>query len=308
MLNEIKEVESYLCTPRSVDTRLGIKLLTDNFKGDCKLNGIADILTLVASHYLFDVYKFHELNRDVEKMTILIMRIWCGFENDVMGDELKIAKEENREWFKKYPQAEGWLRVYHDQHLKGKTCNWEEYSNKWKKTLNSKYLYQAESLCFENILAQAIARGPLQEYYLVIKKKYEDAIKNDIRDKNRKGKILDSRKQKTILKLLAAYKILQKLHPRQSYVLMQTNRILNWLGYESDNKERWCLDLTWCGEQIFFIDSDYDFKKMSVNQKFLNEMDVHLQEASSTSILSEYDIYQDTGYGKKNGLIKLLNI
>lgn len=303
MLNEIKEAEAYLCVPDSDDTRLGVKLLFDNKKGECKLNGIADVLTLVISHYLFGFQKCHELDVNMEKMAILIMRIWCGFDNDVKDEELKAAKEENKEWFKKYPQAEGWLRVYHEKHLKGKTGSWEEYSTKWNKTLNSKYVYQAESFCFENILAQAIARGPLKEYYLVIKKKYEDAIKNDIKGKNEKTP--DARKQRTILKLLAAYRILQKLHPEQSYVLMQANRILNWLGYESSNKDRWCPDLTWCGEPIFLIKSDYDFKKMSINQEFLNEMDIHLREDISEINRNEYDIYQDAGHGSKIGLIKI---
>ena len=302
MLNERKEAEGYLCEPDSDDTRLGAKLLSDNFKGDCKLNGIADVLTLVACHYLYGFSGFGQAGQKAEEMAVLIMRVWCGFENDVTEDELRTAKEENEKWFKMYPQAEGWLRTYHGRHLKEKSDDWTAYSRKWKKHLNSENLYQAESLCYGNILAQA-ARGPLKSYALVIKNDYEKALKNEIR--NQEGKAPDVRRQRTILKLIAAYKVLQLLHPGQKYVLLQTNRILNWLGFDSDKEDRWCLDFHWRGEPVFLMKSYRDFKKFSVNQAFLEEMDVRLWEGVPESVPNGYSIYQDAGPGKKNGLVKL---
>ena len=47
MLNEVKEVEVYLCKPDSEDSRINPKLLSENFKEGNKLVGIADVLTMI---------------------------------------------------------------------------------------------------------------------------------------------------------------------------------------------------------------------------------------------------------------------
>lgn len=302
MLDEIKEVEAYLCQPDAKEPRLGEKLLFEK-KGEYRLNGIADVLTLVACRYLYDYNQLSKTDMKWKENVILIMRIWCGFENDVTEEELEWAKKENAAWFQNYPQAEGWLRKYHKNiHKEADVeCEWLKYSEKWREILNSKYFYQAESLCYENILAQAIARGPLKSYYLVIKKEYENALENDI--KNEKDKKPDSRRKNTLLKILAAYKILQRFHPGQESVLLQTNRILNWLGFNSDKDDRWCLGFQWCGENIFTKESTNNYKKLHVNQKFLKEMDVKLQEGDL--IPDGYNVYKDMGHGKQNGLMKL---
>lgn len=301
MLDEVKEVESYLKNPDAHDVRVGAKLLFDNYK-ECKLNGLADILTLVVCQYLFEYNCGKKLNDELKNKAILIMRIWCGFDEDVKSDELMKAKQENKQWFVKYPQAEGWLRNYYVEHSnKKKCCDWSKYSEKWKNSLNSGQVYQAERICYENIIAQAVARGALKKYNLVVKKEYEDIMNNDVRNEN--GKKPDARKKKTILKLLAAYKILQLQHPNQKYVLLQTNRVLNWLGYKSDKKDRWCLKFKWCGEPIFLMDSHGDFKKFAVNQAFLEKIDVQLKEKQADERLEGYNIYLDDGHGKE--LIKL---
>lgn len=121
-------------------------------------------------------------------------------------------------------------------------------------------------------------------------------------------KNLLARRQRTILKLIAAYKVLQLLHPGQKYVLLQTNRILNWLGFDSDKEDRWCLDFNWRGEPVFLMKSYRNFKKISVSQAFLEEMDVQLCVGMPESVPNGYNIYQDAGHGRKNGLIKLKNI
>lgn len=303
MLNEYKEVEAYLQDPNTDDIRLNAKLLTDNFKPGAKLNGIVDVLTLIACHYLYDFNKEKKLTHTMQANTILILRIWCGFAGDVTKEELEEAKAKNELWFKKYPQADGWLREYHCKHIAEQSNDWSTYSDKWSKSLNSKYLYRAEQLSYENILAQAIARGPLKNYYLCVAKDYDIVIKDGI--KNDKGKSPDKRRQVTILKLLAAYMILRQLHPGQKYVLLQTNRILNWLGFESMKGDRWCLNFQWRGEPIFMQESHGDFLKFSVNQNFIKEMGIQLYDSTEGIDEKDYYIYQDDGAGKTKPLVKL---
>lgn len=304
MLNEIEEVKTYLTDPNTESPRLCVKLLANQFKEKCKLNGIEEILILIASHYLYDFIKMEKMTNELKDMVILILRIWCGFEEDVSKEELAIAKAANKEWFLTYPDAEGWLRKYHEKHLKEKGGDWTAYSNEWKEKLKSKYVYQAKKITYENILAQALVRGSLKEYCLMMKNTYESVLINDIR--NAKEKKPDKRKQPTILKFIAAYKLLQRWHPGQKYVLIPTNRILSWMGFESDNTDRWCLDITWKCEPLFMKVSGGDYHKFSVNQAFLNEMDVQLLDYIPDVIPNGYDVYCDEG--KDNSLRKLINI
>lgn len=301
MLDEIKEVEAYLCNPEDENPRIGASLLFDGFKGKCKLNGLKDVLTLVASRYLYDFCKFDNFDKESKDKVILILRIWCGFESDVTQEELELAKTENKEWFDRYPQAEGWLRAYHAKHCNRESHNWSNYSEKWVPQLRTKNIYQAETTSYESVLAQVIARGPLKTYYLVMRDNYADALKNDIKDGE--GKVPGVRKQRNLIKLIAAYKALQLLHPGQEYVLLQTNRVLGWLGLGSDKDDRWCLDFTWRGEPLFLKDGDKDFKKFYVNQSFLEAVDAQIKENVSDFSKEEYVVYQDAGH--QNELIKL---
>lgn len=300
MLNEFLEAEAYLGDPDADDIRLNYKTLTDGFRGKYKLDGISDVLTLIACHYIYDFCKVTEVNRETADRTALILRIWCGFEGDVSQADLKKAKKENKHWFKAYPNAEGWLHSYHKKYLEEKGGDWSAYSKEWSDKFHSNNVYRAKMMSYENIVAQAAARGPLKNYYLVISK---NILEKEVR--NSKGKKPASGRQKTILKILGAYKVLQLLHPGQESVLMQTARILNWLGYEANKPRRIIGDLTWNDKYIFSLDDYGDFLKLSVNQDFLSAIDISLQEDTSNISLNSYDIYKDAGHGKKNGLEKL---
>lgn len=302
MLDEIMEVKTYLENPTANNVRLNAKLLSDNFRGNCKLVGIADILTLIACHYMYDFRGAIQINREIELETILIMRIWCGFENDVTEEELLQAKSQNKEWFQTYPNADGWLRTYHSIYLH-QGGNWSKYCDEWKSKLNSSMIYRAEKLGYENILAQAAARGPLKKWYLVMDKSYEDITLREI--KNSKGKKLDVRKQRSLTKILAAYLVLKQLHPKQEYILSQTNRILYWLGYDSYKKDRLCLDLTWNNSTLIEEYNDYaDFKKIRVNPEFVKMLKFKLIE-DPAECSENCLVFQDVGHGKENELKKL---
>lgn len=303
MLNELEEAKAYLENPDSSKPRIGVNLLTDHFKGKCKLDGLGDILTIVVCHYLYDFNDFTRFDEKMKSDAILIMRIWCGFEGDVTEEELRKAKEENQGWFTSYPQAIGWLRTYCETNFRKNTSNWLQYSEEWRDKLKKKLVYQAKRFCYENILAQAIARGPLKEYYLMISNVYDKALKEEIR--NGEKKMPDARKQKTILKFLAAYKILQRYHPGQKYVLLPTNRLLNWAGLANKNENVWCIDLRWNDKPLFLKETGRDYIKFCVEPSFVKSMDICLLEELPKVVPNDHRIYRDGGYGKSAGLINI---
>jgi hypothetical protein len=304
MLNEVMEVEAYLRDPQSENPRIKLKLLLDDFHRDMKLNGIGDILALIVSQYLSRFAKEQELHDALIKRAILVMRVWCGFEDDVSEEELTIAKEEEKEWFATYPDAEGWLKKYYYKHLKPSAPSWGAYSKKWKEILNTSLVYQAKTQCYENFLAQAVAMVAPKEQYLLMRE-CKNGWLPDVTNAN--GKLPDKRKRNNIFKLLVAYKILERFQPGQEWVLIQTNRVLAWLGMESDRSERWCTEILWRGEPLIYIESGSDYKKFKVNSDFLKEMDVQILVEEPECIPDGYQVYCDGGHGKDNEL-KLLRI
>lgn len=300
MLNEIMEVESYLSDPKT--TRLNAKLLGDGLKkGEYKLNGIADVLSMIAAYYIYNVTGASMMDEELEKKVTRILRVWFGFEEDVSLEEMKEIKKDK--WFKKYPSADGWLRECLKPYL-SENRTWIIYSEKWCKAWKSQMAYQAQQLVYKNVIAQALARGPLKEYVLVTKKcnNFFAEIQSE------KGKKVTKGREKTLLKLIAAYKLLQLQQPGQKYVLMQTNRILNWCGYNSYKQDRMCPDLRWKNEQLVLVESYKDFRKFSINSHFLDAMEIRLVEKEEAMNIDpeQYDIYQDQGYGKNQGLEKVI--
>ena len=120
MLDEIKEVESYLTNPQTDNPRIQPKLFSE-VKGDSvKLYGISEYLTIICRYYLYNysTMKDNCCDENVRTNAKLIMRAWCGFSGDLSEDELKKVKTDNEKWFQDYPKADGWLRAYHKKHLK----------------------------------------------------------------------------------------------------------------------------------------------------------------------------------------------
>lgn len=298
MLNEIMEVESYLGDPK--DSRLNAKLLGDGFKkGEYKLNGIADVLSMIAAYYIDRFSDISKIDETLEEKVTLILRIWFGFEGDVNLEELKEAKKDK--WFEEYPNADGWLREYLKPNL-SENRTWTTYSEKWRDAWKRPMAYQAKQLVYQNIIAQAQARGKLKEYVLVTKKC--DDFFADIQ--NEKGKKPSKVKKKALLKLIAAYKILQLQQSEQKYVLMQTNRILNWCGYSSYKEERMCSNYRWNNKLLVSMESYDDFRKFSIHSDFLDAMEIQLVEMEEAEVIdrSRYDIYRD--YGQDRELEKLI--
>lgn len=297
MLNEIMEVESYLGDPTA--SRLNVNLLRDGKKDECKLNGIADVLSMIAAYYICHFLGASKMDEELEKKVTLIMRIWFGFEGDVNLEDWEEAKEEK--WFEAYPYADGWLREYLKPYL-SENETWQAYSDKWCDAWKEPMAYKLKQQVYPNIIAQALARGELKEYVLVTKK-----CKDFFADiQNEKGKKPPKGRRATLLKLIAAYKILQLQQPGQKYVLMPTNRILNWCGYSSYKADRMCLNLQWKKHPLVLVESHKDFRKFCINSDFMDEMKICLVEKEKATNIDheQYDIYQD--YGQSQGLEKMI--
>lgn len=288
MLDELKEVRAYLSNP--LDDRIIIQknLLTGRYKNsNTKLNGIADFLTIICRHYLYDYIgmKDNVCTENIRESAIMIMRIWCGFNNDVSEKELSQTKAENEKWFNDYPFAEQWLKNYHSKHLQG-GASWEEYSNEWKDKLNSGLVFAAKQNCYDSILSSALAFGPLKTYYLKMK---PDNLN------------LTEPTRKKFLKLLAVYMVQKQFHMNQKWVLFPSQRTQNWMGLD-DNNARWLVKSDKNGRKLFSSNAKTGRVKITINQEILKALDVKLLETKPETIKNDYLIYCDAGYGIDNPL------
>lgn len=288
MLDELKEVRAYLSDPQCDSPIIQKNLLTGRYKNSkTNLHGIADFLTMICRHYLYNYIgmKDNVCTKDIRNSAIMIMRIWCGFDNDVSKDELNQAKANNQKWFSDYPFAEHWLKRYHSKHLQD-GASWEEYSNEWKDKLNSGLVFTAKQNCYDSILSSALAFGPLKTYYL--------KMKSD--DFN-----FTSPTRNKFLKLLAVYMLQKRFHPNQDWVLFPGHRTQNWMGLD-DNNSRWRVESDRDGRKLFSRETKNGRTKITINPETLESLDVELLENKPETITKDYVIYCDTGYGKDNPL------
>lgn len=288
MLDELKEVNSYLSNPLDDSPIIQKNLLTGRYKNSrTNLHGIADFLTMICRHYLYN-YSGIENNvctDSIRNSAIMIMRIWCGFDNDVSDGELKQAKADNEKWFNDYPFAEDWLKNYHSKHL-GDAPKWDEYSNEWKGKLNSVFVFTAKRNCYDSILSSALALGPLKTYYLKMKPDNLNVTKPT---------------HNKFLKLLAVYMLQKHFHKGQEWVLFPTQRTQNWMGLD-DNNSRWCVVADNDGQKLFSSQTQNGRTKITINSEVLKLLDAELLESKPEFIPNGYVVYCDTGFGTKNSL------
>ena len=299
MLNEKLEVISYLCDPKI--TTASPQLMFGEVKKGVKIMGLSDILVLVGAHYVYDFSEEKKVDKKTKDKIINILRIWCGFENDVDKELLTQIKEENKEWFETYPHADGWFRKFFETRFDSEL--WSKYGTKYKLEKMQRKIYFSNDFSYYDILAQIMARGELKEYYLAVKKEYPTVLAQEV--KNEKDKSPNVTRQKNIIKFIASHKLLQVFQPNQNSVVLQPSRILNWLGIKSDKENRWCTEFKWQGQPLFIKDSYRDFKKFTVNPEFLELLDVKLIKCIEEVDTNEYIIYKDGGSGKDKLLIEL---
>lgn len=288
MLDELKEVRAYLSNPLDDSPIIQKNLLTGRYKNSkTNLHGIADFLIMICRHYIYDYVgmKDNVCTASIRESTIMIMRVWCGFESDVTAEELNQTKADNKKWFNDYPFAEQWLKNYHSKHLQ-EGASWEEYSNEWKDKLNSGLVFAAKQNCYDSILSSALALGPLKTYYLKMKP-------DDLN--------LTEPTRKKFLKLLAVYMLQKRFHMNQKWVLFPSQRTQNWMGLD-DKNSRWLVETDRNGKMLFSSDTKNAHTKITINPEVLKTLDVELLENKPETITKDYVIYCDAGYGKNNPL------
>lgn len=335
MLNEFLEFESYITAPQSDSPRLQPKYLTNSFGPDYKLNQIDQVLTIIARGVLFS---YNDNPEDRIKFTIEILGRWCGL----------VKKEETesqavKEWFKGHPEADGWLEEYWKYHFLQEKSNvfkkendeekaneeWSACIEKWRTSFTEKD-YTSESSTFNNIIANALAQGPLSEKYCLVKKNEKETctnFKSRTKDMTLKEEmeILDylfdcsnkthATNKLKMLRNIVAFLIWQEEHPgKQKEVLLKKGRLLGWYGLDdsSGKAKIWCLDnFSWNGNPIIQRNTYDDFTKFSIASDYLNIFDFKLIDPTQEKVYMEkysddYWILKDEGHGMKK-MFTILN-
>ncbi len=306
MLNEMMEFEAYVRDPQSKQPRLQPKLLTNSYKqnknSEYQLRGLDQVMTMIIRDFLFsDQAKtlFDEnglITDEGIKATKELLNRWSGFYKILEeGTGRSQVSKAVKNWLKRHPEAEGWLKKYwtfHYKEIKGKKkteTEWDQCARTWCKKYNAELSYQNEGVTFENIIANAIERGPLRERYCIVKKKDTGHVPGKIKDLYayifpEKG---DSGFQKKtahkMLKNIVAFLIVQDEHPgKQKEVLLQRLRLFGWYGTDdSDGKKlHWCFEqFLWRGEHIIYGYSGSDYAKLGIKQDYIDEFGFRLIES-----------------------------
>ena len=171
---------------------------------------------------------------------------------------------------------------YEENAFNNKT-KWEDYVNIWKKRLVTpgEHLYASKTFCYENILAEALADGPLKVRYLAFKSD-EETFNNSLSKIGSKPSISTYRKN---YKFIAANLLAAARSGNQETIYLRKIRLLNWLGHDNDNLTSWFPSLRWNDKDICERFSGKDFVKLKMNKEFVNYYDIKL---ISESELSEY--------------------
>jgi len=324
MLNEFLEFQAYVKEPRSEKPRIQPKYFTGSFSENGELNGLEQILTVIARGVLFpcDGQKDNAQANDTKEGriedTIEILRRWCGF------DDIESGEREDafvRKWFMDYPEAEGWLHTYWNYHFdkckkspKAKDELWKN-AKKRKEVLEGTHDYMWNKISYKNVIANALELGPLRERYLVLKK---DKNQNKVKEKKifeylyqmREGSSKKQEKtQHRFLKQIAAYLILQEQHPKgQEEVFLRKGPLLGWYGKDDPNGEKssWCIeDMWWNDKPIFSIKGSGSYIKLIVDLEYLRTFDFRIIKPDEIEkYRKDYWILKDCGHGK---LWKIIN-
>ena len=327
MLNEILEFEAYVTNPKSNTPRIQPYLFTESFGESMSLAGLEQILTTIARGFIHSFYfKYCKeelytdglLNEKLVKTTAYILQRWCGFKD--IGIWKDYDKKVALEWFKMYPESDGWLKKYWMHHFengmktkhikKNKEQLWKEVENKWSESLNSKKDFRSKSITYRNVIANSLEMGPLQNRYLIFRK---DSKTEPVKEKDRFNYLYQvyegaSKPQVTtkmkLLKNIAAYLILLKLNPEeQKEVLLKRSQLLGWYGQDDTKNDSkiWYLEtLIWNEESIFQRnETNNSYIKLQINSDYIEYFDFQLIDESEVANKenSEYWILEDCGHG-----------
>ena len=318
MINENKEFESYIISPKSDIPRLQPKMLTDNFGSTGTLFGLEHVLTIITRGFIFGgFYNVDKAFDDELSDTVKnILFSWLGFEcaKNYVGDADAIKK-----WNDKYPQANGWLKEYYFKHCskKDKSKLWAKIEEKWSESLQGGD-YRLSVVSINDVIANALEKGPLKEQCMVIKKDSVIIKSSKLKDRFQYLFCLDEKEvskpqEKTVekfLKNIAAYLYLKDNHPEgQKFVLLDRIQLLCWYGlddqkYEADSwyLKRFLFDT---GDKkvpimtALSVDRGWNFIKFMIDNEFISKYDIRLIDAKELESIDrkKYWIIKDSGHG-----------
>ena len=321
MLNEKLEFDAYTKTPKSETPRIQPYYFTNSFSDTCELNGLEQILTVIARGILFSNHGIIEENtlnpKFIEGVSEILQR-WCGFDETDYREEGKNPCVE--QWFEKSPEADGWLKAYWTYHFnKGEKRKkttlraedmWKQVKEKWQVSLCSSSDYRWKKITYHNVIANARELGPLRERYLVFRKdEKQKEVKEEVSFQylyqvNGGGKP-NKNKQQKFLKNIAFYLLHQEQHPKnhRTEVLFRKGALLGWYGQDdtTGEKKHWFFDnLYWDQIPIFSKSGGGDYVKFGVDSDYLRKFDFKLIEESEIEEYEEqYWILKDAGHGNR---------
>ena len=110
MLNEQLELEMYVTAPESEHPRIQPNVLIGKFSKEGALYGLESILTVIARGFLFGTdsgsFAYDEARIHA---AIRVLDRWCGFSSDE-EKEADGKLSDVQEWFRRYPDADSWLK------------------------------------------------------------------------------------------------------------------------------------------------------------------------------------------------------
>ncbi len=308
MLNEFLEFEAYVTNPMSLTPRVQPYLLTDHFSESANLIGIEHIMTVIARAFLFSEGKVTQeevISQQAVDDTIELLHRWTGFSD--IENRKRTSNERVDKWMEQHSVSEGWLKKYwmfqfdNGKAAKKKTLSkqklWETLEKKWNERLNSGLDYSANMITYNNIIANAIEIGPLQNRYFIVKK--DVTLKEESVEKNKRFKYLsdESGRQESsdmkIMKIVATYLLYLEYHPKgQKEVWIRNGELGNWYGLD-DGKNGietfYPKDASWKEKPIFIRRNlSGSYVKISIDQEYLEEFDFRIVN------MEDADKYKDT--------------
>ena len=330
MLNEFREFEAYVENPQSLTPRVMPHMLTEHFSEKYPyLNGLEEIMTVIARRYLFSeehqVYGVeNQLNEKLIEDTKELLHRWTGFSDTKYRKRTDNPQLEK--WMKVHSVTDSWLKQYlafQFQEYKKKSKKtkeeldkmtderWNKLEGKWNYSLNSPMDYEAVKITYNNVIANALEKGPLRNRYLVVKRCEEEVGKKFDTEKRKPFAYLTDKsgRQGTsdvkIIKIIAAYLINREIHPAgQSEIWIKSSDLSRWYA-QDDSKNgagAWYPDnVTWNKKEVYtFKRFQRKYTKVIINQEYLKEYDFRVVDSVEAKLYKgTHWILEDLGHGLK---------
>ena len=320
MLNEFLEFKAYVTNPTSPMPRVQPYLLTDHFNESANLIGIEHIMTVIARAFIFSEEKITQgevISQQVVDDTIELLHRWTGFAD--IENRKRTPNDRVDKWMERHSVTDGWLKKYwmfqfdNKKGKKEKTVSkqelWDTLEKKWNERLNSGMDYSANTISYNNIIANALEIGPLQNRYFVVRKDWipkEKKVKAEQRFKYLTDK---SSRQETsdmkIMKIIASYLLHLKLHPEgQKEVWITNGELASWYGMDDSNngtKALYPKDASWKGKPIYTLYKVREkYTKVVIDQEYLETFDFKIIDIEDAEQYKEtHWVLEDLGHKLK---------